>query len=417
MAHRSNLAHCLFLYGKLMVFTLKWWGVGERNSKEEHTYDAQGRYEIQVSVCTNQVWLEHSQADTFLHHLWLLSHHNGRVALLRQRPHGLWGSKYLLSGCLPTRVPTPAAHQWSSRGVVQTSQGGFLESLWGLVREAGLEAGSRPSPKSRLVFSPDFLPKHLKLHSLLTSDLCTGSVWFPKKLRSFLITPNSSYFEGGCLRVPNLLFWRQAAPLAFRDFTGSEPLSAREQKLTFLPLSPSPPRDGKRTAREPTRTSNISAFPLPQDSAVDGFGWPSHTRVHNSVGFSLQPSLGCIKKKKKSETWREFLINWFEMLVTCKYLSACLRKNINYDQSTEASQYGLQGKDIHGHRLQWNLYLQGNDSGQMHSAGNQILSNAVLSWYKPLQNPLEPLCPVWTHSSDFTVSQGTTGWVFLVLSH
>ena len=55
MAHRSNLAHCLFLYGKLMVFTLKWWGVGERNSKEEHTYDAQGRYEIQVSVCTNQV--------------------------------------------------------------------------------------------------------------------------------------------------------------------------------------------------------------------------------------------------------------------------------------------------------------------------------------------------------------------------
>lgn len=152
MAHRSNLAHCLFLYGKLMVFTLKWWGVGERNSKEEHTYDAQGRYEIQVSVCTNQVWLEHSQADTFLHHLWLLSHHNGRVALLRQRPDGLWGSKYLLSGCLPTRVPTPAAHQWSSRGVVQTSQGGFLESLWGLVREAGLEAGSRPSPKSRLVF-------------------------------------------------------------------------------------------------------------------------------------------------------------------------------------------------------------------------------------------------------------------------
>ncbi|XP_046943186.1 leucine carboxyl methyltransferase 1-like isoform X3 [Lynx rufus] len=47
-------------------------------------------------------------------------------------------------------------------------------------------------------------------------------------------------------------------------------------------------------------------------------------------------------------------------------------------------------------------YAQGNDSGQMHSAGNQILSNAVLSWYKPLQNPLEPLCPVWTHSSDFT---------------
>lgn len=127
-------------------------------------------------------------------------------------------------------------------------------------------------------------------------------------------------------------------------------------KAHLLPLSPSLPRDGKHTAREPTRTSNISAFPLPQDSGVDGFGWPSHTRVHNSVGFSLQPSLGCIQKKK-SETWREFLINWFEMLVTCKYLSACLRKNINCDQSIEASQYGLQGKDIHGHGLQWNLYL------------------------------------------------------------
>lgn len=56
-------------------------------------------------------------------------------------------------------------------------------------------------------------------------------------------------------------------------------------------------------------------------------------------------------------------------------------------------------------------------SGVFHPAGNQILCNAVSSWYKCLQNPLEPLCWVGTHSSGFTASQGTAGWVFPVLSH
>lgn len=63
--------------------------------------------------------------------------------------------------------------------------------------------------------------------------------------------------------------------------------------------------------------------------------------------------------------------------------------------------------------LRWVTAARPRLSGLIHTAGNPILCNAVISCYKCLQNPLEPGLWVWAHSSDFTVSQGTTEWVFL----
>lgn len=88
---------------------------------------------------------------------------------------------------------------------------------------------------------------------------------------------------------------------------------------------------------------------------------------------------------------------------------------INSDQSFADFQYHMRGNStawsLHAPEFIFSEELQEPDpqlSGLFHSAGNQILCNAVISCYKCLQNPLEPGLGAWAHSSDFIVSQGTT---------
>ena len=70
--------------------------------------------EIQASVSTNEVLLEHNHTRLLLYDLWLPSHYDSRAGLWR-RPYGLQSPKYLLLGPLQEKCANPWPRAWGER--------------------------------------------------------------------------------------------------------------------------------------------------------------------------------------------------------------------------------------------------------------------------------------------------------------
>ena len=80
MAHGPIPACLLFFYCLLHMndfHILKWW----KSKFREKPFVMWKLHEIQISVLTNKVLLEHSHTHSLIYCLWLISHHKSRVSV------------------------------------------------------------------------------------------------------------------------------------------------------------------------------------------------------------------------------------------------------------------------------------------------------------------------------------------------